>query len=112
MTNKQIKSLSTIVLLILILANIMLLVRSSFRGSFIALIIYMFVTYLWWRKDDFRAIIIVGIVGFMVHLIELILLGISILNSFEVLMFFINLILPLLLLYFGYRAYRNNKAIG
>ena len=93
------------ILVVLAGTNAIWIVASRRSGTLVALIFYVFITLLVWRKDDFRASIISGIFGVGIHLYELIFQGLGKLKGVELGFFFVNLILPLPLIYFGYRAY-------
>lgn len=58
---------------------------------------------------DYRAVITAGVVGFGFHLFELIFLGISDFQGLELLFFYLNLVLPIPLAYFGYRVLREGR---
>ncbi len=78
-------------------------------GPVIALIAYIFITFLFLQKNDFIAGIIIGIIGFIIHFYELIFQGIKELRGFEIAFFLINLVFPILLIYFSYKAYKESK---
>ena len=100
-----IKKIGIGILVVLAGTNAIWIVTSRHSGTLVALIFYVFITLLVWRKDDFRAGIISGIFGSGIHLYELIFQGLGKLEGIEVGFFFVNLILPLPLIYFSYRAY-------
>ena len=92
--------------------NALWVVFSPFSGPLLALIFYAVLTFLCWRKNDFRAGVIIGILGLAIHTFEWVFKGIEGLNVFETVFFFANLLLPVPLIYFSIKAYRQflNKA--
>ncbi len=99
-----IKKLGIGILVVLVGTNAIWIVTSKRSGTLVALIFYMFITLLVWRKDDFRAGIISGIFGAGIHFYELIFQGLGKLDGVEASFFFANLILPIMLAYFSYKA--------
>lgn len=100
----------TIVILITLLStNAVWAVISEYSGPFIAMIVYAFVTFLCWRKKHFQAGMIAGFLGFGIHLYELIFRGIKELEGIYLLIFYINLIFPILLVYFSYKVNQTLK---
>lgn len=96
-------------ILVLVIINAVWVTICKSLGPVIALIPYAFITFLFLLKNDFIAGIIIGIVGFIIHFYELIFQGIKELRGFEIAFFFINLIFPILLIYFSYKAYEEFK---
>jgi len=103
------KTITIVILVILILSNAVWAVSSGYPGPFIAIIFYTLVTFLCWRKKHFQAGIIAGFLGFGIHLYELILRGIKELEGIYLAIFYINLIFPILLVYFSHKANQNLK---
>ena len=103
------KIITIIILFILMLSNAVWTVSSGYAGPFIAMIFYALVAFLCWRKKHFQAGIIAGILGFGIHLYELIFRGIKELEGIYLAIFYINLIFPILLVYFSYKANQNLK---
>lgn len=97
------------VLIVLVIVNAILLMKVEYSGPSIALICYAFVTFLCWRQNDFRAGIAVGIFGFVIHLYELIFQGTKELGTFDLILFFINLLFPIPLIYFSFKAFKEIK---
>ena len=94
----------------LVFSNAVWTVSSRYSGPFIAMIFYAFVTFLCWRKKHFQAGIIAGFLGFSIHLYELIFQGIKELKGMNLIIFYLNLIFPVLLVYFAYKANQNLKS--
>ena len=94
------------ILIILIGVNATWFVISRQSGPFVALIFYSIIFFLCWRMLDFRAVFIAGLIGFGIHLLELVFLGISVFQVLDFLLFCLNLVLPIPLAYFSYQAYR------
>ena len=103
------KMITIIILFILILSNAVWAVSSEYSGPFIAMIVYALVTFLCWRKKHFQAGMIAGFLGFGIHLHELIFRGIKELEWIYLVIFYINLIFPILLVCFSYKANQNLK---
>jgi hypothetical protein len=97
------------ILIILIAVNATWVVFSKQSGSLVALIFYSVIFFLCWRMLDFRAVIIAGLIGFGVHVCEWVFLDFSEFQSLDTLLFYVNLVLPIPLAYFGYRLYRANR---
>jgi hypothetical protein len=95
------------ILVLLGITNAVWVATSERKGPLIALVFYTFITLLCWRRSHFRAGIIGGIFGFGIHVYELISLGIGELDGVEPGFFFANLLLPILLTYFSYKAYQE-----
>jgi hypothetical protein len=106
------KKVALLIILTLVIINAVWVTMCKSLGPAIALILYAFITFLFLRKNDFIAGIIIGIVGFIIHLQELIFQGIKELRGFEIAFFFINLVLPIPLIYFSYKAYKEFKLNG
>ena len=103
------KTITIIILFFLILSNAVWAVSSGYAGPFIAMILYALVAFLCWRKKHFQAGMIAGFFGFGIHLYELIFRGIKELEGIYLAIFYINLIVPILLVCFSYRANQNLK---
>jgi hypothetical protein len=106
------KKVALLIILTLVIINAVWVTICKSLGPVIALIPYAFITFLFWRKNDFIAGIIIGIVGFIIHFYELIFQGIKELRGFEIAFFFINLVLPIPLIYFSCKAYKEFKLNG
>jgi hypothetical protein len=90
--------IASVILIILIVINALWVVSTRQSGPLIAFLFYSFIIYLFWRKRDFRSGAIAGVVGFGIHVYELLFPGIS-----------LNTILPFPLIYFSFMAYRQDK---
>jgi hypothetical protein len=101
--------ITIIILFILMLSNAAWVISSEYSGPFIAMIFYAFVTFLCWRKKHFQAGMIAGSLGFGIHLYELIFRGIKELEGIYLAIFYINLIFPILLVYFSYKVNQTLK---
>jgi hypothetical protein len=108
-SNKLDQSLILGLLIVLIGGNVVWYVFSKHSGSLVALVLYSVIFFLCWRMLDFRAVIIAGLIGFGVHLYELVFLDISAFQFIETILFYLNLILPIPIVYFGYRAYQTRR---
>jgi hypothetical protein len=96
------------VLLLLALINLIFFIVSSHSGPIVGFIAVTAVTIHWWRKRDRMIIIIIAIIWIFFHVYELILMGASSLP----LLFYLNLLLPFLLLYCGLKekGIKNNRS--
>jgi hypothetical protein len=107
MEKKTPSGIITIVLLLsLVVGNAVWLILSWHGGVLIALAQYLVVSYLCLRKGHFQAGVIAGIVGFGIHLFELLKLGTSQLTGIEQIFFYANLILPVPLIITSYLTTR------
>ena len=96
-----------IVLIILILLagiNAIGGILYGYSGPFIAFIFYLIIAFLCWKKSHFQAAIIAGLFGFAVHLYEIFFSDINDANGINRGFLYVNLLLPILLIYFGYKA--------
>ena len=98
----------TVILLILVFANAAWLLVSPFRGPLFAVVFYSFVLYLCLRKGDYRAPLVAGLLAFAFHALEWF-LGSGPGGRGDAIFFMINLILPLSLVYFSYKAVGRNR---
>ena len=89
--------------------NLLWLLTSWHSGPVYALVFYALAAYLCGRRDDFRAAFIIGFAGLVIHTCELVLQGLGGLTLQEESLFFANLVLPTLLMFFSLRAYRQHK---
>jgi hypothetical protein len=97
------------ILITLVGVNFAWYVISKQSGSLVGLIFYSVIFFLCWRKSDFRAGITAGVIGFGVHLYELVFLGISAFQLLDTIIFYLNLVLPIPLAYISYRASRASR---
>lgn len=100
------------ILTALVLTNAAWVIIFKSYAPIIALIFYLLVIFLFWRKNDIFSGIIVGSIGFAIHLYELLFHGITDLHLLESVFFFVNLILPLPVIIICYKIYRKNKLRG
>jgi len=99
------------ILIALVIANATWVATSGHSGPVIALIFYALVAFLCWQRNHFQAGIIAGIVGLGIHAYELISWGLAELRALDSGLLFINLILPIPLIYFSYKAYREIQRV-
>jgi hypothetical protein len=107
--NKSDRALIIGILVALIGLNAAWYIFSKHSGTLLALIFYSIILFLCWRMLDFRAVIIAGLVGFGVHLFELVFLDLTAFQLLDTIIFYLNLVLPIPLAYFGYRANRVSR---
>ena len=96
--------MALLVVLTLVATNALWVLCARYSGPLFALFFYSVITYLCWQQRHFRAGVIGGVGGFGIHAYELISRGMGELHGIESALFFINLVAPLALLYFSYRA--------
>ncbi len=100
------KHITISVLAILVSINVVWFLIGQHSGSFWGFIAYSIILVLCMRQNEFRAGVIVGLTGFGVHLFEWATAGIDNLLLPDSLFLFSNLLLPILLTYSSYRAYK------
>jgi len=100
------KRVTLSILLALVITNAIWVVVSEHSGPVIALVVYVFVAFLCWRRNHFQSGIIAGIVGICIHAYEFISWGLEGLIALDLGLLLANLILPIPLIYFSWRAYR------
>ena len=100
------------ILLALVVINSTWVIESLRSGPVIGLIMYGVVAYLCWHRNHFQAGIIAGIIGLGIHIYEIISIGMEGLKVFECGFLIANIILPILLIYFCYRANRIVKKLA
>lgn len=84
----------------------------EFSGPFVAALFYASVLLLCWRKRHFQAAVVAGLFGLGIHLYELAIRGLQGLEGVERGVFFANVALPVLLVWFGTRAVKEVKQDG
>ncbi|KYK33903.1 MAG: hypothetical protein AYK18_04240 [Theionarchaea archaeon DG-70] len=90
------------ILLVLIGVNAAWAVTSRYTGPVIGVVFYGIIGFLCWQKSHFQAGIIGGIIGLVIHVLEL--LSVGEINGAELGFFLVNLVLPIPLIYFSYQA--------
>lgn len=96
-----------IVLLLLALSNLIFLIFSPYSGPIVGFIVAAAAAIHWWRKKDALFVIIISIVWIFFHIYELFVMGIS----SRTVLFSLNVLLPVILLYLGIKEKRH-KSIG
>lgn len=96
-------------LLILIVINAVWFAISKHSGSLWGLIAYLIILFLCWRQNEYRAGIAAGLLGFGVHLYELINVEIKVLIFIDLLFLCMNLAFPILLFYASIQANKTNE---
>jgi hypothetical protein len=91
------------VLILLALSNLIFFLLSSHSGPLVGFIVAAVVALHWWRKKDSLFLIVMSLIWIFIHLYELVVTGVS---SLPVL-FYMNVLLPSLLLYCGFRQKRQ-----
>jgi hypothetical protein len=90
------------VLILLALSNLIFFIVSSHSGPIVGFVAAAAASIHWWRKRDSIFIIVIAIIWIFFHVYELIAVG----ASSQPVLFYLNLLLPILLLYFGLRMKR------
>ena len=105
--NAVYKTILLVVSLVLVGLNAFWTFFGDHSGSLIAFIFYSIIAFLCWRMQDYRAGLIAGVIGFGIHLYELVSPGAVDLPAIDLCLLILNLVLPILLIYSGYRIYRS-----
>lgn len=103
------QKITVFILIVLSVINALWVLLSDFSGPLIGFIFYSVIALLCWRKKDYQAAVFAGIFGFAVHLYELIFFKTVNTEDFLTIFLYLNLLLPLPLLYFGCRAKKMLK---
>ena len=90
------------VLILLALSNLIFFIVSSYSGPIVGFIVAAATSIHWWIKRDRILIIVIAIIWIFFHVYELVVMG----ASSQPVLFYLNLLLPILLLYFGLRVKR------
>ena len=108
---KKITSSTAVMILLISLAvvNAIWLIVNWHGGPLIALAFYLVASVLCLKKQHFQAGAFAGIIGFGIHLFELIGSGTSRLTGITEILFYMNLILPILLSITSYLASRRGS---
>ncbi len=108
---KNTSAIVTIVLLFSLTAtNALWLIVNWQGGPLIALAFYLVISLLCAFKRHYQAGVIAGIIGFAIHIIELLRLGTNQLAGIDQFLFYTNLILPIPLIITSYLASRKESA--
>lgn len=91
------------VLMLLALSNLIFLILTLQSGPIIGFIAATAVAIHWWKRRDSMILIIMAIIWILFHIYELVMMGTS---SLPVL-FYLNLLLPFLLLYCGLKEKKH-----
>lgn len=90
------------VLILLALSNLIFFIVSSYSGPIVGFVVAAAASIHWWRKRDSIFIIVIAIIWIFFHVYELVVRG----ASSQPVLFYLNLLLPVFLLYFGLRMKR------
>jgi len=96
------EKIALVVLLLLALINLIFLIVSKHSGPIAGFIVATAVAVHWWRKRDSLLIIIIAIIWIFIHIYELVVMG----AGSQPVLFYLNLFLPILLLYCGLKEKR------
>ena len=102
------------ILIILVCINAVWATAVEYNGPLIAILFYALLVFLCWRRNHFQAGIIGGVFGLGIHIYELISKGIGELKGIDLGFLGANIFLPVLLIYFSYRAHQEttSKEVG
>ena len=92
-----------VLLILLALSNLIFLLVSSYPGPIVGCVVATVAAIVWWRKRDCVLIVVVAIIWIIFHIYELMTIG----PSSQPVLFFMNLLLPVLLLFFGLKEKRK-----
>jgi hypothetical protein len=106
---KRNRNFTLAILLILVIMNVVWFAISLRSGASMAMILYAFIFFLCWRMADYRAGVIAGLLGFGIHLYELLLVTPLDFLLLDWICFYLNLLLPIALLIFSFQAYRATR---
>ena len=101
-------NISITILLVLVITNAVYITITDYFGPIIALVLYGVIAFVFWRLKHFQAGIIAGILGFGFHIYELIVFGLADMRPLNLSLLLTNLLLPIPLVYFSYKAYRQD----
>jgi hypothetical protein len=108
--NGSLSSVAALVLLLfLAVMNAAWLIKSRHRGALIACIAYSLVLILCLQNQDYRAGEIVGVLGFGIHVYELLTQRTNTLMGIDTLFFYVNLTFPIPLIITSYFAFHTLK---
>lgn len=97
------------ILIVLMGINAIWFATSRYSGPLVGLIFYALITFLCWRRSHFQAGIIGGIIGFGIHAHELVFQTVGKLEGIDFGFFLLNIIFPIPLIYFSYKAQQHLK---
>ncbi len=97
------------ILIVLAGINAVWAIIGEYSGPLMAVFFYTIVTLLCWRRSHFQAGIIGGVFGLGIHVYELIFQDMGRLNEIALVFFCANIILPIPLMYFSYKAHRETN---
>jgi hypothetical protein len=90
------------VLVLLALSNLVFFVVSSYSGPIVGIIVATATAFHWWRKRNSMLIVVVAIIWIFLHIYELVAMG----AGSQPVLFYLNLLLPTLLLFCGLKEKR------
>jgi len=100
--------IALVVLVLLALSNLIFFILSSHSGPIVGFIVAAVVAIHWWSKKDSILIMVMAIIWIFVHIYELVMIGASSVPVF----FYLNLRLPALLLYCGFKEKRQESKLS
>ena len=94
-----------IILIILALSNLLFFIVSPYSGPIVGFVMAIAFAIHWWVKRNSTVIIAIAIIWIFLHIYELLTFGTA---SFSVFIY-LNLLLPIPLLYFSLKRYQLSK---
>jgi len=107
--SSSVKKITIGILIALVGINIIWAITLEHSGPVIALLFYVFITFLCWRRRHFQAGIIGGVFGLGIHVYELIFQSLERIVGMEMYLFYANIVIPIPLIYFSYKAHRETN---
>ena len=98
---------TSLLLSVLVVVNGFWYTVSGFTGPLYGAVLYAIVAILCWRQNHFGAAVAAGVVGVVVHVVELVVFGFGWIAGIGKLFFLANLVLPVFVFYFAVRARRR-----
>jgi hypothetical protein len=108
-SHKRNRNTTLVILAVLVVMNAVWFAVSLRSGASMAMILYAFIFFLCWRMADYRAGVITGLLGFGIHLYELLFDAPVYFLLLDSICFYLNLLFPIALVFFSYRAYRATR---
>lgn len=97
------KVFALVILIILVIVNAIWAAATRMPGAAVNVILYVLITYFFWHNDHYNTGITGGILASLLHLSELI-RGAWVFEGVTPVMLILNIVLPILLVYFSFRA--------
>jgi hypothetical protein len=106
---KRNRTITLAILIVMVVMNAIWFAISLHSGASMAMVLYAFILFFCWRMSNYRAGVIAGLLGFAVHLYELVIETPTDFLWHDSVCLYLNLLLPLALVFFSYRAHRTSQ---